>query len=120
MTLAPSGADPRPTVDGRRVVGVRCAACGHVAASPDRRCRRCSAAVDPDHFSPDGVVWAAATVHLAVDHRRPPFILAYVDLDHGPRILTLVEGEIEPDVGTRVSIVGQQAGDVVVTAVGHG
>ena len=117
MALSPPGVDPRPTIDGVRVVGVRCGACGHVSAQPDHRCRRCLSEVAPARFGPDGSVWAAATVHLAVDHRTPPFTLAYVDLDGGPRVLTLIDGAGALPVGTRVTIVGDRDGDIVVREV---
>lgn len=65
-------------------------------------------------------MWAAATVHLAIDHRQPPFTLAYVDLDAGPRVLTLVDGSEAPSVGTRMTIVGSQAGDILVREVVDG
>ena len=117
MTLAPAGPDPRPKLEDGRVVGVGCDACGHTSASIDRRCRRCAGSVRPARFGPDGAVWASAAVHLAVDHREPPFTLAYVDLDDGPRILTLVDTGAELDAGTRVRIAGAVAGDIVVGVI---
>lgn len=118
--MVPSGVDPRPTIIGNRIEGVRCNECGHVSAAHDPRCRRCLSAVEPARFGPDGVVWAAATVHLAVDHRRPPFTLAYVDLDGGPRVLALVDAADTPAVGTRVSIVDERDGDVLVRVMSDG
>ncbi len=56
-----------------------------------------------ERFGPGGIVWSSADVHLAVGHREPPFTLAQVDLDDGPRVLV-----------TRVRIVGTDDGDVVV------
>lgn len=120
MTMAPSGVDPRPKIEQDQIVGVRCQACGHPSAAADLRCRRCLGEVRPDRFGPGGVVWAAATVHLAIDHRQPPFTLASVDLDGGPRVLTLVDGDHAPEIGTRVAIVGERHGDVMVRVTADG
>lgn len=59
-------------------------------------------------------MWSSADVHLAVGHREPPFTLAQVDLDGGPRVLATIRpnGELPP--GTRVEILGEALGDVVV------
>jgi uncharacterized OB-fold protein len=60
-------------------------------------------------------VWSSATVHLRVGHRLPPFTLAYIDLDHGPRILARVRPDLELACGSRVRIVDTDDGDVVVS-----
>jgi uncharacterized OB-fold protein len=110
----PLPADPRPTVDGHRVLGVQCEQCGRPSAFPDERCRRCGGPVRPAHFGPAGTVWASVTVHLAVDHREPPFTVAYVDLDEGPRVLTLVKGETSLSPETPVRLVGELQGDLLI------
>jgi uncharacterized OB-fold protein len=107
-------ADPRPTVDGQQLVGVQCEQCGRPSAFPDTWCRRCQGPVRPARFGPGGTVWASATIHLPVDHREPPFTVAYVDLDRGPRVLTLVKGADSLSPETRVRLVGELQGDLVV------
>lgn len=107
-------ADPRPTVDGQHISGVQCEECGRASAFVDARCRRCQGAVRAAQFGLGGTVWASTTVHLTVDHREPPFTVAYVDLDNGPRVLALVSGEQSVPPHTRVNLVGEVQGDLLV------
>jgi uncharacterized OB-fold protein len=52
-----------------------------------------------------------------VGHRKPPFALAFVDLDDGPRVLAhVVPAEALP-VGSRARIIGEDEGDIVVQGV---
>lgn len=88
-----------------------------VSAWDVRTCPRCLGACDPRSFGPGGVVWASATVHLRVGDRTPPFTLAYVDLDDGPRILATVQPSVELLAGVRVRIIGTDVhGDILVAA----
>lgn len=114
--MSPSAArlDPRPPVEADRIVGVRCTSCAHPSAAMDERCRRCGGGVAHDRFGPLGSLWAVADVHLRVGHRSPPFTLAYVDIDDGPRVLATVRGPVPDD--DRVVIVGSDEGDIVVEA----
>jgi len=57
---------------------------------------------------------------LAVEHRKPPFTIAYVDLDRGPRVLSLVKGEHSLSPETRVRLVGELEGDLLVEEVPDG
>ncbi|WP_259314416.1 Zn-ribbon domain-containing OB-fold protein [Capillimicrobium parvum] len=112
--------DPRPAVReaGGAVVlaGVRCERCGHVAAGPRPRCAVCGGPVAEAQFGPDGTVWAATVVRVAVPGRTPPYGLAYVDLDHGPRILAHAPGDAALAVGSRVRLAAKTAdGDLAVT-----
>ncbi|UGS34749.1 hypothetical protein DSM104329_01131 [Capillimicrobium parvum] len=121
MTVASAGPpDPRPAVReaGGAVVlaGVRCERCGHVAAGPRPRCAVCGGPVAEAQFGPDGTVWAATVVRVAVPGRTPPYGLAYVDLDHGPRILAHAPGDAALAVGSRVRLAAKTAdGDLAVT-----
>lgn len=112
MTVEP--ADPRPRVEEMTILGSRCTQCGRPDAWERDRCPSCLGESSPERFGPSGVVWSSADVHLAVGHREPPFTLAQVDLDNGPRVLATVRpsGELPP--GTRVEVIGQLDGDVVV------
>lgn len=110
---------PRSQVDGSgagEVCGIRCPACGHVAAHPWPSCPDCGSPADPATFGPGGVVWSSTVVRIPVPGRTPPYGLAYVDLDDGPRVLAHVVGTADPlPLGTRVRLLGpSDAGDLQV------
>jgi uncharacterized OB-fold protein len=115
-----SVADPRPRVVEGRVAGWRCGACGHAVAQQSPWCPNCSAAaLAPATFGPGGTVWAGTVVHLPVGHWKPPFALATVDLDDGPRILAHVTETRALPVGSRVRLVDRaQAAGVSVAGDG--
>lgn len=114
--------DPRPQVDlddGPQVVGVRCRTCDHPMATSRPVCAACGGPVDEARFGPDGVVWSSTVVRIAVGDRTPPYTLAYVDLDGGPRVLAHVVGEDgtapeAPIVGSRVRLSAPRDGDITV------
>jgi len=107
-------ADPRPVLEGGAVLGVRCTACRYPAAQQGIPwCPDCYAPVAPERFAGTGVVWSSTVVAIPVGERRPPFGLAYLDLDDGPRVLVhLAEPAVLP-AGTRVRITGTDRGDLV-------
>lgn len=112
-----TGADPRPQAVGGRVVGARCRSCGYPTAPATPRCPVCFGPQGEAGFGPGGTVWSATVVHLAVGGRTPPYALAYVDLDDGPRVLACLDEPATPPQGTRVAVVGHDAGgDLVVRA----
>jgi len=101
-------ADPRPRIvvapDGTgRVAGVRCQACAEPVAYPWPACPECGGPVVAAEFGPDGVVWSATVVRIPVADRTPPYALAYVDLDDGPRVLAHLD-DVAPAVGARVRL----------------
>lgn len=100
-----------------KVLGSHCASCGHVAARQYGRCERCLATTSPRPFGPGGTVWSSTTVHLRIGDLAPPFVLAYVDIDDGPRILARVVDGVEVPAGSAVRITGAEDGDVLVEAV---
>lgn len=117
--------DPRPRVAdngdaGAAVVGVRCTACGYPVAFARPACPVCAGPVAEQHFGPAGTVFASTVVRIPVGERTPPYGLAYVDLDDGPRVLAATPsgpdgGTTSIPVGTRVRLVGVgQAGDPLV------
>jgi uncharacterized OB-fold protein len=61
-------------------------------------------------------VWSATVVRIPVPGRTPPFALAYVDLDDGPRVLAHVPGaQAAPAVGARARLVAPtDSGDLAV------
>ncbi|MEM9042413.1 MAG: OB-fold domain-containing protein [Actinomycetota bacterium] len=120
MSAPPTPADPRPIVIDDVVLGSRCPSCGHASVRRGGRCERCLDEVVDATFGPRGTVWSATTVHIRVGDRRPPFALAYVDLDGGPRVLAHVDGPDTPPVGSTVRVTGAPDGDVVVQRVEAG
>jgi uncharacterized OB-fold protein len=111
-------ADPRPRLLGNQLQGTRCAACRLAIAQEAPRCPRCgSGELQPEAFGPEGTVWASTVVHLPVGRRKPPFAIAYVDLDDGPRVLVHLTGASVLPAGSRVRIAGADEGDVLAEAV---
>lgn len=114
--------DPRPQVDTSDepvVTGVRCRSCGHPMATSRPVCAACGGPVAEAAFGPAGSVYASTVVRIAVGDRTPPYALAYVDLDDGPRVLAHVAGEdaVAPPVASRVRLVAPRDGDLVVEVV---
>lgn len=116
--------DPRPKVvpyAGRAaVLGTRCTECGYAVAFARPACPVCSGPVAEQRFGPDGTVFASTVVRIPVGGRTPPYALAYVDLDDGPRVLVATppapgaETTAVP-VGSRVRLTGtSEDGDPVV------
>jgi len=107
-------ADSRPVFDDDAVLGVRCTACRYPAAQQGIPwCPVCYAAVEPARFTVTGTVWSSTVVAIPVGERRPPFGLAYLDLDDGPRVLVhLAEPELLRG-GTRARVTGTDRGSLV-------
>lgn len=115
-------ADSRPVLDrsddeGDAVLGVRCTACRYPAAQTGIPwCPACYGPVAPERFSATGTTWSSTVVAIRVGQRRPPFGLAYLDLDDGPRVLVhLAEPAVVP-IGTRLRITGTDGGDLLAEA----
>ena len=117
---SPTGCDPRPeihrTAEGDWVVvGRRCRTCAEPVAYAWPRCPACGAEVEPAHFGPRGTVWSSTVVRIAVPGHTPPYSLAYVDLEDGPRVLAHVPGEEPAPIDARVRLTGaSDAGDLQV------
>ena len=75
--------------------GVRCTACRYPTTEPVARCPVCGGATEAAAFGPGGTVFSATVLRVPVPGRTPPYGLAYVDLDDGPRILAHVLGHDE-------------------------
>ncbi|CAB4545175.1 MAG: Zn-ribbon domain-containing OB-fold protein [Actinomycetes bacterium] len=123
MTTTP---DPRPPVlplDGTtRLAGTRCAECGLPSLWDPPRCAGCGGRMRRDTFGPDGTVWSSTVVRVPVPGRTPPYALAYVDLDDGPRVLAhVVAGDgvtVRLPPGTRVRLTtSTDDGDVAVQPI---
>ena len=109
-------ADPRPQVQADQVLGVRCAACGYPSAPAAPWCPVCqSREQKPANFGPGGTVWSSTLVQIPVGRWKPPYAIAYVDLDEGPRVLAHLASPAIVKAGTRVRIVGaDEGGDLLV------
>jgi len=98
--------DPRSRLVEGRLEGSLCASCGYRLAGTAPRCPVCGGELAAALFGPEGVVWARTTLRVPVQERSVPYILAYVDLDDGPRVLAHVDADPEqpPSVGARVRL----------------
>lgn len=107
-------AESRPALDGEAVLGSRCTACRYPAAQRGIPwCPACYGPVADARFAVTGTAWSSTVVAIPVGTRRPPFGLAYLDLDDGPRVLVhLAEAAVVP-IGTRLRITGTDGGDLV-------
>ncbi len=120
--MEPALPDPRPktVLQGGQyfVRGAHCPSCGHASAVRVPWCPRCRADTTEKLYGPAGTVWSSTVVHIGLPNRKPPYSLAYVDLDQGPRVLAHVaapRGRLA--VGTRVRLTAATAnGDVQVAA----
>jgi uncharacterized protein len=100
--------DPRSQLVEGRLEGSRCTSCGYRLAGSAPRCPACGGTLSPALFGPGGTLWSRTTLRVPVQERPVPYILAYVDLDEGPRVLAHVEADPEhpPAVGARVRLSG--------------
>lgn len=118
----PSLADPRPRAsrDGQqvRITGWRCTACKYPMAQPVTVCMVCRGEVAEDVFSNDGEVWASTCLRVRVPGHEPPFAVAYLVLDGGPRVLVHTPGDQPLPTGSRARVVEVTAdGDLVAAPV---
>lgn len=118
MTTQP---DPRPrfgegtdTIDGRA-----CSTCGLRTLSAAEKCPSCRGVLASATFGPGGIIWSSTVVRIPVPGRTPPYAVAYVDLDDGPRVLCHIdEATDRPPVGHRVRLSGTTAeGDLMAEVV---
>jgi uncharacterized OB-fold protein len=125
----PTSADPRPrtdvTSDGRWLVsGRRCLSCDEATAFTWPRCPACGGETEPASFGPTGTVWSSTVVRIPVPGRTPPYAIAYVDIDHGPRVLAHVTVTGRPTdavvpIGRHVRLAAPSAdGDLQVEVIG--
>jgi uncharacterized OB-fold protein len=111
--------DPRPPVevsgDVVTLVASSCDSCGYVAVGVVPACPVCGAAVSRAGCGPRGSVWASTVVRIPVPDREPPYGLAYVDIEDGPRILAHTPGDAAMPVGSSVELGPlSAAGDLTV------
>jgi uncharacterized OB-fold protein len=111
-STTPLLADYRPRVVDDRVAGGRCTSCGYATAPMAPRCPNCGGVSAPASFPLSGRVWSATVIHIPVGEHQPPFGLAYVDIDDGPRVLAHSTDENPLEVGAQVTI--REIGDDLV------
>jgi uncharacterized OB-fold protein len=69
-------------------------------------------------FGPDGAVWSSTVVHIPVGRWKPPYAIAYVDLDDGPRVLAHLGPAAVLPPGTRIRVRGgTESGDILVEPI---
>ena len=115
--------DRRPQVveaHGRgRVEGWRCQECRYPIVQPVPRCPECGSAMSRATFGPAGVVRASTCLRVRVPGYQPPYAIAYVDLEDGPRVLVHSDGDVPLPLGARVFVTGTTAeGDIAVREAG--
>lgn len=78
----------------RRLVVQKCTSCGAHQFYPRPFCLTCeSESLDWVDVKGTGTVYSLTTVRMAVvDALPPPYLLALVDLEEGPRLLTNIVG----------------------------
>lgn len=103
------------TADGRLTLQ-RCSACDTVVWWPRSLCPECSS-FDLEWFEAtgNGTVYSYTVVHRAPGSwgRSAPYVLAYVELDEGPRLMTNIV-DCEPDavaVDAAVRVVWHDTGE---------
>jgi uncharacterized protein len=94
--------------EGRLIVQ-RCTACGAHQFYPRPFCLACeSTTLGWVECQGTGTIYSLTTMRLPVDPQLPPpYLLALVDLDEGPRLLTNIEAETAA-IGDRVRVAWRQ------------
>jgi uncharacterized protein len=97
----------------RRLVVQRCTACGAHQFYPRPFCLACSAlALEWVEVSGRATVYSKTTVRIPViEEMPPPYVVAIVTLDEGPRLTTNLVGD-EPEIGDRVSVTWRERADL--------
>jgi hypothetical protein len=110
-------ADPRPVLSDGAIEGARCTACRYPVAQREIPwCPVCGEALADERFAVTGTVWSSTVVAIPVGQRKPPFGLAYLDLDDGPRLLVHLADPAVVPPGTRLRITGTEHGDLIAGA----
>jgi uncharacterized OB-fold protein len=107
----PVNAETRPYFDAAaegRLVLPRCRDCGWVIWYPRQFCTECgSLSVDWVPASGRGRIYTFTVVRRGDGEYRDstPYVLAYVDLEEGPRVLTNIVGGDPADLGIGTDVV---------------
>jgi uncharacterized OB-fold protein len=89
----------------KRLTVQRCMACGSHQFYPRPFCLSCEAGeLEWVDVAGHGTIYSLTTVRMQVrEDLPPPYLLALVDLDEGPRLLTNIEAETAR-IGDRVTV----------------
>jgi uncharacterized OB-fold protein len=96
-----------------RLLVQRCSGCGQYQFYPRPFCLSCEATtLEWVEAAGTGIIYSITTVRIPViEDLKPPYILALVDLDEGPRLLTNIEGDAAR-IGDRVRIAWRNRGNL--------
>lgn len=96
------------TLDGRLLIQ-HCDECGHTQFYPRVLCTNCGE-LEPHYVESEGIgtVYAYTVCHVPGEPGfadRTPYVVAVVELEEGPRLLALVDGDADDiSIGTPVSV----------------
>ncbi len=80
-----------------RIIGLKCDKCGAVNFPPMAVCRECSGREFEElPLKGEGTIRTFTVIRVAPEGRKPPYIIAMVELHEGPYIMGNLEG-ISPD-----------------------
>lgn len=110
--------DPRPAAEvtgaGVAIAGWRCEVCRYPITQLTLRCPLCRGTMRETIFEPRGEVFASTCLRVRVPGYKPPFAVAYLTLDDGPRVLTHTAGDVPLCPGTRAMVTSvSDEGDLV-------
>jgi uncharacterized OB-fold protein len=88
------------TLDPLALVGSRCRNCGATSFPARSTCPSCRSSDRPEraNLSTTGVVYTYTVVRQAPPGEEVPYVLAYVDLPEGVRLLTQLQRDCIKDV----------------------
>lgn len=117
-----SPTDPRPrgsrSESGVSLTGWRCRACDYPMTQSVTVCMVCRGDVAEESFATEGEVWASTCLRVRVPGHEPPFAVAYLVLDGGPRILVHTGGDQPLAPGSRARVVDvTEDGDLVAKPI---
>jgi uncharacterized OB-fold protein len=120
MDTAPADPRVRPVrrADGVVVEGATCTDCSFRTVTDVMRCPRCHGRVQAALFGPSGVVTASTCIRIAVPGHEPPYAMAYVVLDDGPRVLVHTGNDQALPPGSRVRLASDASGQLSAAAIG--
>jgi uncharacterized OB-fold protein len=112
-------ANYRPQLVDGAITGARCERCGYAVAPTTARCPDCGGPMAHGvRFASRGRVWSSTVIHIGIGRRVPPTGYAYVDLEAGPRVLSLFTGTVPLAVGSSVQL-SQDGEDLIAKPIGE-
>jgi uncharacterized OB-fold protein len=88
-------------------IGLKCAKCGSINFPPMAVCRKCSGLTfEQVSLKGEGTIRTFTVIRVAPEGRKPPYVIAMVELDEGPYVIGNLEG-IEPDSAT-MDLIGKK------------